>query len=412
MISLQLKCRAASILLMLVAWLSSPIAGSSETRLEGLIRQVQSEVKPDQAMQYMRQVYATDRWFTFPKFQETAEYLAKTMKEIGLQEVQLLGAPADGVSQFGYWTMPLAWDVKQARLELSGRGVPAEFRVLADYERIPTSLGMWSGPTPPGGVTADLVELKDTSPAAVERLELKGKMVLIHENPAGIKWLLAKKGALGAINTFTENPALENGRQWINAWGDNGWAFTRSSSPLLCFSISPRQAAFLKHFMEKPGAVRVKAMVDSRYYSGIYPYVTGVIAGTTPEEEVLTLGHTSEQGAHDNATGVAAMVESLATLNRLISTGKLPRPRRSIRILAMGELYGSLHYFTTYPERARHTVAALCLDTPAGFYHLAGTEYTFYLNPHVSKSYVDAFTLRVASAYFSAAVTSATVALA
>ena len=401
MISLQLKCRTASILLMLVAWLSSPSAGSSETRLEGLIRQVQSEVKPDQAMQYMRQVYATDRWFTFPKFQETAEYLAKTMKEIGLLQVQLLGAPADGVSQFGYWTMPLAWDVKQARLELVGQAVPAEFRVLADYEKVPTSLGMWSGPTPPGGVTADLVELKDTSPAAVERLELKGKMVLIHENPAGIKWLLAKKGALGAINTFTENPALENGRQWINAWGDNGWAFTRNSSPLLCFSISPHQATFLKHFMEKPGAVRVKATVDSRYYAGIYPYVTGVIAGTTPEEEVLTLGHTSEQGAHDNATGVAAMVESLATLNRLISTGKLPRPRRSIRILTMGELYGSLHYFTTYPERARHTVAALCLDTPAGFYHLAGTEYTFYLNPHVSKSYVDVFTLEVASAYFS-----------
>jgi hypothetical protein len=153
--------------------------------------------------------------------------------------------------------------------------------------------------------------------------------------------------------------------------------------------------------MEKPGAVRVKAKVDSRYYPGTYPYVTGVVAGTTPEEEVLTLGHTSEQGAHDNATGVAAMVESLATLNRLIRAGKLPRPRRSIRILAMGELYGSLHYFATQPDRARRTMAALCLDTPAGFYHLAGTEYTFYLNPHVSKSYVDAFTLRVARAYFS-----------
>ncbi|PYV89799.1 MAG: hypothetical protein DMG05_12710 [Acidobacteria bacterium] len=406
MIQIYLERRTTSMLLMFVAWLLSSMAGSalarsSDTPLEALIRQVRSEVKPDQAMQYMRHVYATDRWFTFPKFQETAEYLARTMKELGLEQVQVLDAPADGVSQFGYWTMPLAWDVKQARLEVVGRGVPAEFRVLADYERVPTSLGMWSGATPPGGVTADLVELKDTSPAAVERLDLKEKMVLIHENPTNIKWLLAKKGALGAINTFTENPALENGRQWINAWGDNGWAFIRNSSKLLCFSISPRQTAFLKRLMERRGAVRVKAMVDSRYYSGIYPYVTGVIAGTSPEEEVLTLGHTSEQGAHDNATGVAAMVESLATLNRLISAGKLPRPQRGIRILAMGELYGSMHYLATDPDRARHTVAALCLDTPAGFYHLAGTEYTFYLNPHVSKSYVDAFTLRVARAYFS-----------
>src|SRR2546427_483190 len=116
MIQRHLERRATSILLMFVAWLLSPIAGSAltgspDTHLEALIRQVRSEVKPDQAMQYMRHVYATDRWFTFPKFQETAEYLARTMKEIGLQEVQVLGAPADGVSQFGYWTMPLAWDV-------------------------------------------------------------------------------------------------------------------------------------------------------------------------------------------------------------------------------------------------------------------------------------------------------------
>jgi hypothetical protein len=406
MIQTRFEHRAASMLLIIGAWLLSPVLGSirslaSETRLQGLVRQVRLEVNPDHAMQYMRRVYATDRWFTFPKFQETAEYLAATMKEIGLEQVEILGAPADGESQFGYWTMPLAWDVKQARLDLIGGGVPAEFRVLADYRKIPTSLGMWSGSTPPGGLTAELVEIKDASSAALEKLDLKGKMVLIHENPADVKWLLAKKGALGAVNSFTENPALENGRQWINAWGDNGWAFTKKSSSLLCFSISPRQAGFLKKLMERRVAVRVKATVDSRYYSGIYPYVTGVIKGTTPQEEVLTLGHTSEQGAQDNATGVAAMLESMATLNRLILAGQLPRPQRTIRVLAMGELYGSMHYFATHPDRASHTVAALCLDTPAGFYHLAGTEYTFYLNPHVAKSYVDAFTVRLAELYFS-----------
>src|SRR5262249_56852853 len=112
--------------------------------------------------------------FTFPKFQETADYLARIMKEVGLQDVELLDAPADGVSQFGYWTMPLAWDVTHAKLELVGQDVPLEFRVLADYEKVPTSLGMWSGPTPPGGIVAELVELKDQSRAAVERIELNG----------------------------------------------------------------------------------------------------------------------------------------------------------------------------------------------------------------------------------------------
>jgi hypothetical protein len=396
--------RSLTVFLILLLAVGSSTAiplADTESQLERVIREIRIEVKPDQAMEYMRRVYATDRWFTFPKFQETAQYLKDRMTAIGLSGVEMIDTPADGTSQFGYWTMPLAWDVKQARLEIVEPVVPEEFKVLADFEKIPTSLGMWSGPTPPGGVTAEVIELRGRTSEAIESLNVKDKLVLTPQNPSGIKWLLAKKGALGAINTFTENADLQDGRQWINAWGDNGWAFTKGSSPLLCFSITPRQTAFLRKLLAEKGVVRVKAMVDSRYYAGSYPYVTGIIPGSGTGEEVLTLGHTSEQGAQDNATGVAAMLEALGTLKRLIASGRLPKPVRNIRILLMGELYGSMHYIATNPERIRRTVAAMCVDTPAAPYSMAGTEYTFYMNPHVAKSYVDAFVLQVARSYFS-----------
>jgi len=344
-------------------------------------------------MSYMRRVYATDRWFTFPKFQETAQYLKRAMTDAGLQDVEVLGAPADGVTQVGYWTEPMAWDAKEARLELTGGDVPAEFRVLADYQKVPTSLGMWSGPTPQGGMDADIVEWN-------EQGDMRGKLVLTKQNPANIKWLLVKKGALGAINTYTENPALKDGRQWINAWGDSGWAFTKASTPLICFSITPRQSEFLRKQLGGGHSLRAHALVDARYYSGIYPYVTGVIPGSGSGEEVLTLGHSSEQGAQDNATGVAVQLESLGTLNRLIAAGKLARPKRTIRVLLMGEMYGSMHYVSTHPDRMSRTVAAMAVDTPASSYDLAGTEYTFYMNPHSGKSYVEAFILHIAELYF------------
>ena len=348
----------------------------------------------------MRQVYSTDRWFTFPKFHETAEYVKQSMKGIGLEEVELSGAPADGSSQSGFWTMPLAWDVKAARLEIVDPPLPRDIATLADYQRIPASLGMWSGATPPEGGTAEIVNLSDADPSKIAQLDLKGKLVLVGQNPAGFKWALVKAGAIGAINAFTENPSLQDGRQWINAWGDHGWGFTKGSTPLLSFSISPREGALTRKLLAERGVVRVKATVDSHYYSGTYPYVTGLIRGSGPEE-VLTLGHSFEQGAQDNATGVAAMLESLATVNRLIFSGKLPRPKRSIRLLTMGELYGSMYYIEKHPDRIRRTVAALCMDTPAASYDLAGTEYTFYMNPHVAKSYTDAFILRIAEEYFS-----------
>src|SRR5262245_27434578 len=222
---------------------------ADDTSFARLVQQIGSSVEPDHAMQTMRRVWETDRWFTFPKFHETAEYLKTAMTAAGLREIELIEAPADGVSRAGYWTMPLAWDVKQAQLEIVAPTPNPEFRLLADYQTTPTSLGMWSGPTAPGGVIAEVVELQKSS--ELERLDVKGKLVLTAENPAGFKWLLARKVALGAINAFTENPDLRDGRQWINAWGDNGWAFIKGSAPLLCFSISPRQSEYLRGLLRR-----------------------------------------------------------------------------------------------------------------------------------------------------------------
>ena len=100
------------------------------------------------------------------------------------------------------------------------------------------------------------------------------------------------------ISENTENRDLVDERGWVNSFGDNGWSFTKGSSPLVCFSITPRGSQLLRGLLQK-GPVKVRANVDSRYYAGVYPYVTGVIRGTdgADAEEVLSLGHLFEQGA-------------------------------------------------------------------------------------------------------------------
>ncbi len=391
---------AACILLLALTGLSS--SGQKQVAslasLSSLVAALNGELRPQDAMAFMRDVYATDRFFTFPRFEKTAEYISRTMKAAGLTDVEIVRPRADGITQIGFWTMPLAWDAANARLTILNGNVPAALKILADYQRVPASLGMWSGPTPKNGVEAEIVEVSKADLRDERKLDLRGKLALMDQNPANVKWLLVRAGALGAINTFTENPGLMDGRQWINAWGDSGWAYTKRSTPSLSFSITPRQAAYVRELLKR-GPVRAHAVVDSRYYEGAYPYVTGLIRGTGPEE-VLTLGHTSEQGAQDNATGVAATLEALATLDRLIATGKLPRPRRSIRILSMGEMYGSMSYVASNPDRIHRTVAAMCVDTPAASYDLAGTEYTFYMNPRVASDFTDAFILKLAEEYF------------
>jgi hypothetical protein len=354
-----------------------------------LLQTLREETNPDQAARDVHTIWETDRWFTFPKFEETAKNVAAIMRRAGLEDVEIGNPPADGVTQGGFWTLPLAWDVKVGTLEIVEPQVPASMRVLADYQKVPASIGMWSGPTPAGGVVTEVV---------LNSADVKGKLVL---GQRASKTALAKAGALGIISESTENRDLLDERGWVNSFGDNGWSFTKGSAQLVCFSITPRGSQLLRELLSK-GPVKVRANVDSRYYAGVYPYVTGVIRGTDGPnaEEVLSLGHLYEQGAHDNATGVASIIGAAETLNRLIKSGKLPRPKQTIRVLGMGECYGTMYYLEHNKDRVKRTVAAMCIDSPAGLQNLAGTEYTWILNPHAAKSYVDAFVLRLAQEYY------------
>ncbi len=388
--------------LILLLGLGPACAASLELR--SVIEKVRAEVNPSEAMDLVMRIHSSDRWFTFPKFEQTAAYLRSTMERLGLDQVELETPPADGVTQFGFWTMPLAWDVRRAVLEIVEPPLPTELRILADYEKTPASLVMWSGPTPPEGIQAEVIELPPVSPAELRRSQVEGKMVLA-ELPAdlgrrgALKAALYRLGAAGLISCSTENPELLDAHYWVNAWGDHGWAFTKSGSPLPGFSVTPRQAEFLRRLLAGHRTVRVRAAVDSRFYAGTYPYVTGVVS-SSGLEEVLLLAHTSELGAQDNATGVAAILEAAATLRRLIGAGKLPPLRRTVRILAMPEDYGSMAYVVRHPDRIRRTIGAVNVDTPAGPYDMAGTAYTVRLNPDVARSYQDALAVRVAETYY------------
>ncbi len=371
--------------------LAPPVAHGRATEL---LEMLKDEVRPGPIETDVRAIWQTDRWFTFPKFEETAKNVAAIMRRVGLEDVEIGNPPADGVTQGGFWTMPLAWDVKTATLEIVEPEVPADMRVLADYQKVPTSACMWSGPTPPGGVTTEVVAVDRD----FENLDLKGKLVLARRSA---KMALVKAGALGLISDSTENRDLVDDRGWVNSFGDNGWSFTKGSTPLVCFSITPRGSKLLRELLAK-GPVKVRANVDARYYNGVYPYVTGVIRGTdgATAEEVLSLGHLFEQGAHDNSTGVASIIHAAGTIQRLIEEGKLPRPKRTIRVLGMGECYGTNYYLEHNMDRTKRTVAAMCIDSPAGLYNLAGTEHTWIMNPHSATSYVDALILRLAAEYY------------
>src|SRR3954453_11318353 len=186
----------------------APVSTSPVTKL---LRTLLESAKPDQAMRDVRAIWETDRWFTFPKFEETARNVAAILRRAGLEDVEIGNAPADGVTQAGFWTEPLAWDVQAGTLEIVEPQVPADQRVLADYRKAPASVCMWSGPTPAGGVVAEVVAPQGNSESA----DIKGKMIL---GARGSKAALWKAGAAGMISEATENRDLMDERGWVNSF--------------------------------------------------------------------------------------------------------------------------------------------------------------------------------------------------
>jgi len=406
-------CRASLVNLMLLCaglLFSPPSPGQTanpDPRLQKMVQEIRAQVRSSEAIDLVAQLHSIDRWEDFSSYEQSAAYLAKKMTEIGLRSVESIPAPADGVSQFGWWTMPLAWDVKQATLELIEPAPAPGMRMLCDYRQEPASLIQWSASTPPGGITADVIELDSTRAEDLKGLDVKGKMVLV-ELPAGLsergalKAALYQMGAAGIISDYTENRDLRDGHYWVNAWGDYGWGYIKTSSPMVGFSITPRQGDYLRGLLRRGVKVRVKALADTRFYSGSYYSVTGVIPGSGSDEEVLEIGHGFELGAQDNSTGQAGMLEAIAAVNRAIEAGKLPRPKRSIRILTMSEDYGSSHYVSTHMDRMKRTVGAMHMDVAAGDYNVLGA-YSFNGTPDVSRSYHDALIMRIAGTYYSSA---------
>jgi len=372
---------------------------------KNIMLEIEKELSGLRALEYTKGIWNFDRWFTFPKILEGAWYCVDVMESLGLSDIELIEQPADGETLFGNWMSPLAWDVGEATLEIVEPDESAQ--VLANRQKTPCSLVFWSAPTPKEGIEAGVVLLKEGTPAEVEKLDVAGKMLFTEQHPGSIKSTAAKKGAAGIISAYSKYPdEMPDVTCWVNSWSDlsGGWMLTKRDSRLVGFSVTPRKGKILKEIIQDTSngsPVIVRAKVESRFYEGVLPGATGVIEGTTlKQEEVMVLGHNGEQGANDNASGCGAMLEIARCLNSLIQQGKLPRPKRSVRILMCAECYGTLGYIQEHRERMRNTVACINLDTVGGRPSTIGAKFQFVPNPHSNMAYTDVFSEKILASTF------------
>lgn len=242
------------------------------------------------------------RWMSTERFLRHAETVAGWMRKDGLSDVEVIRLPADGRTAHGGWVLPLAWSARAARLELLD---PADggTSLLADWSRCPHHLGMWSAPTPRGGVTAELVPI-----ARIDAGESpKGRIILLDGGPDVERIMaLQRAGAHGVLIDWVrlykgirEEQDVEDAVSYLN-YSQPQWQVPARDRGF-SFAVSPRTGKRLRALLAQ-GPVRLHASVEAELGEGELPVITGRLRGRTGQE-ILVTGHIDEPGANDNASG-------------------------------------------------------------------------------------------------------------
>ncbi len=345
-----------------------------------ILEKVEGEASGVNAKNIVAEIIRYHRIQASPGFREAATYCKEWFKENGFDSAEMLEFPGDGKQIYWSYRMPEAWSIRDAELSIVS---PKKFKkILCRYRDMPLSLIQRSAPTPPEGVEAEVVVLEDgTEEVDYRGKDVKGKIVLTSGDLDLVKALAVDKhGAIGIItDRMPEFPPVRHRMDVGDALCYTSFWWRKGEKKCFGFVVSPKEGERLRTIVkdlerkkklrekleedEKEGP-RVHARVDTEFYNGTCEDVTAVIRGQELSEEVLVVAHLCHPlpSANDNASGCAAAMESARCLDKLISDGELPRPRRTIRFLLVPEMTGTYAYLATHEEKISKIIAGVNLD--------------------------------------------------
>jgi len=258
---------------------------------------------------------------------------------------------------------------------------------IADYDDQKAVLAVGSKSA---RITAELIYVgngtKDTDYLA---LDVKGKIVLGYggTNLLHTKAVL-ERGAAGVVSYASIHPVFDPDQiPWFGISND-------SVKSTFAFNLGYRRGNELRNRLEQGENITVQATVKS----SIQPYKHNIVHATIkgrdlPDESILFSAHLFEgiakQGANDNISGSAAILEIGRTYLQMMRGGLIERPRRTIHFIWVPEIEGTEPWIKKHLGLVKTMLVNLNLDMVGadmsknqGSYNLQRTPYSrpSYLN--------------------------------
>ncbi len=359
--------RALAACLLLFAGVAARAADNPPLLEPDHARAIAAEVSGSAAKRTVQALSLHHRMRGSEGYRRAAELIRDRLKEAGLSGVEMISLPADGKIFYGTQRSRPGWNASFAELweqKQQGDRWRDDLRV-ASWADQPLSLAQDSVS---GRAEAELVDIgSGTSPADYRGKDLRGKLVLTSSQPEAVADMaVGQNGAAGIVSW------AQNQRQaW---WGEDqslirwGHLSTFGPHPTFAFMVSPARARGWIDRLRRGEPVRLRAEVKAGRSPSAYLIPTAVIPGRDRTKEIVFSCHLDHPspGANDNASGCSGILEVARSLDRLIKSGALPQPERSIRFIWPCEIECTIALLNARPEFARRTLATIHLDMIGG----------------------------------------------
>ncbi|MEX0736843.1 MAG: DUF4910 domain-containing protein [Bacteroidota bacterium] len=282
-------------------------------------------------------------------YRDAAQYVLQQLRSYGYSEheASIESFKSDGRVSYQTWQSPSGWDIEWGELRMLE---PYEERIVG-YPEIAMSVITYSNP---GDVTAELVWVgAGTSEDDYRGKEVAGKIVLATGYGGSVHRLAVLKYGAKAVVCFLDDDRAKEYPDMLQYTGM--WPTTEELERVTFgFNLTNRQGIKLRSLLESGKKVVLRGQVQG---IGLESYFMDVpvlqIRGSERPEEVLVfsahLDHPKES-ANDNASGSGALLDIARGLKELIDSGRLPRPKRSLRFIWIPEFYGTMAYIDAHPE--------------------------------------------------------------
>ncbi len=275
------------------------------------------------------------------------EYIYRKLGEYGIEDAEVIKYP--------YGT---TWDGVSGELwEISPRRTK-----IADFFDLNSMLASGSETC---NVTADLVWVGEGRVIDLEPLKVEGKIIVTSGNITSVNDLGAKRGALGTVSFESPRPLVAP--LAIPIKGIGGRMAPPAITTNFGFFLPPREGHILRDRLLRGEKITVNARVESQIVPNNLELITCLVSGSDPDAgEIIFSAHLYEgllkQGANDNISGSAAILEIARMLNTMIEQGVIERPTRSIRFLWIPELLGSAMWVGENRDLMQKTLCNINLD--------------------------------------------------